>query len=78
MRHLGSGGRIVHLDLAPELLQQRLENMDARGVVRKPGQTVADLYRERNALYGRYEDIRIDCGTMTPDEVVASIVRQLR
>jgi shikimate kinase len=78
MAHLRSGGRIVHLDLAPDILHRRLENMDARGVVRAPGQTVADLYRERNPLYCRYEEFRIDCGTMTPDEVVAAIARQLQ
>jgi shikimate kinase len=77
MKHLRSGARIVHLDLAPDLLRQRLENMDARGVVRAPGQTVADLYRERNLLYRRYEEIRIDCGAMTPDAVAAAIVGQL-
>ncbi|MGD8367714.1 MAG: shikimate kinase [Desulfobacterales bacterium] len=78
MAHLRSGGRIVHLDLEPALLQHRLDNMDARGVVRNPGQSVADLYRERNPLYRRYQDIRIDCGTMTPDEVVAAIVEKLQ
>ena len=78
MQHLRSGGRIVHLDLDPDRLQHRLDNMDARGVVRAPGQTVADLYWERNPLYCRYEDIRIECGDLTPDGVVSAIVIQLR
>jgi shikimate kinase len=77
MAHLRAGGDAVHLDLEPSLLQKRLDNMDARGVVRAPGQTVADLYRERNPLYRRYEDIRIDCGIRSPDEVVAAIIDRL-
>jgi shikimate kinase len=77
MRHLRSGSRVVHLDLEPDRLRHRLDNMDARGVVRAPGQTVADLYRERTPLYCRYEDIRIDCGRRAPDEVVAAIVKKL-
>ncbi len=77
MAHLGSASSIVHLDLAPDLLQQRIESMDARGVVRAPGQTVADLYRERNPLYCRYENFRVDCGGLAPDEVVAAIVERL-
>lgn len=77
MSHLRNGAVIVHLDLAPSLLKQRLDNMDARGVVRTPGQTVADLYRERNPLYRRYEDMRIDCGVSSPEEVIATIVKEL-
>ncbi len=74
MTHLRTGAKIVHLDLDPARLQARLDNMDARGVVRAPGQTVADLYRERNPLYRRYEDCRIRCGNIAPEEVVAGIV----
>jgi shikimate kinase len=78
MKHLRSGGRVVHLDLDPDRLQLRLDNMDARGVVRAAGQSVADLYRERNPLYRRYEDLRIDCADRTPDEVVGAILEKLR
>ena len=77
MTHLHNSAVIVHLDLEPSLLKQRLDNMDARGVVRTPGQTVADLYRERSPLYRRYEDMRIDCGERSPEEVVAAIVNGL-
>ena len=77
MGHLRAGAVVVHLDLDPVLLQKRLDNMDARGVVRTPGQTVADLYRERNPLYRRYQDMRIDCGLRLPDELAAAIADQL-
>ncbi|MCF8050819.1 MAG: shikimate kinase [Desulfobacterales bacterium] len=77
MTHLRDGAVIVHLDLEPSLLKQRLDNMDARGVVRAPGQTVADLYRERSPLYRRYEDMRIDCDILSPEEVIAAIVNEL-
>jgi len=77
MAHLRAGAVVVHLDLDPVLLKKRLDNMDARGVVRTPGQTVADLYRERNPLYRRYQDLCIDCGLRPPDEVAAAITDRL-
>jgi shikimate kinase len=77
MAHLRAGAVIVHLDLDPSLLQKRLDNMDARGVVRAPGQTVADLYRERSPLYRRHQDFRVDCAGLSADAVVSTIVGQL-
>jgi shikimate kinase len=77
MQHLRSGGTVVFMDLGPEQLKQRLGDIDARGVIRAPGQSIAGLYRERQPLYDKYSDIRIDCGGLTPDQVVAAMMEQL-
>lgn len=77
MQHLGLGGKIIFLDIAPELLVQRLGNLDARGVVYAPGQTLLQLYRERHPLYVRYADIRVSCNGLSPEEVKSRIIERL-
>jgi shikimate kinase len=77
MAHLGAMGAIVHLELDAERLMLRLSNLKTRGVLRAPGQTIADLYRERQPLYRRYAHLLIDCRDRTPDSLVTCIVAQL-
>lgn len=77
MAHLKSDGIVIHLDLEPSLLEQRLGNMDERGVVHRPDQSLKDLFIEREPLYRRYRDIYIDCGSMTPEGVLRRILSDL-
>ena len=77
MQHLRAGGMVVFMDLDPDNLAQRLADIDVRGVIRAPGQSIAELYRERQPLYDKYSDISIDCGGLTPDQAVAAIMGQL-
>jgi shikimate kinase len=75
MAHLKARGTAVHLDLALEHLKRRLDDVDARGVVIAPGQTVDHLYAERRPLYRRYSDVTIATDGLTPDQVVGRILR---
>ncbi len=77
MAHLKSGGIVVHLDVALTTLTRRLTNTVARGVVMAPGQTIATLYAERQALYRKYADITVDCGKLSPDQVLDQLLSQL-
>ena len=74
MQHLGSTGIVIHLDLDPETLKERLENINLRGVVMAKDQNLEDLYQERNPLYLQYQDVRIDCNALSPDQVVEKII----
>lgn len=78
MEHLQAGGQIVHLDLALNRLQQRLDDIDARGVVIGPGQKLGDLYAERKPLYAKYADITIATDGLFPDQVVGQIIQLLK
>jgi shikimate kinase len=78
MEHLKSSGVIVHLDLSIPELEKRLSDLDERGVVRAPGQTLEDLFREREPLYHRYADITVNCSGLTHEEVVERIISDLR
>jgi shikimate kinase len=75
MRHLKSFGLAVHLHLPLHLLRRRLNDLDSRGVVMPPGQTLEGLFAQREPLYARYADVSIDCKGRTHWQVVRDIVR---
>lgn len=77
MSHLRSLGRVVYLQLGLVPLKNRLGNLDERGVLRMPGQTIDMLYDERCPLYERYADITVSTTGVTPDAVVKTVLRQL-
>lgn len=57
MRHLKRMGTVIYIDVPLHMLQRRLGDLNARGVVLRKGQTLESLYRERGRLYRRYADI---------------------
>ncbi len=78
MRHLAANGIIVFLDVPLAELQQRLHDMQNRGLVIGPGAGLADLYSERLPLYRCWADITIDGRGKNLEEVVDAIVRALQ
>jgi shikimate kinase len=77
MAHLRSLGRAVYLQIDLMPLKNRLGNLDERGVLRMPGQTIDMLYAERCPLYERFADMTISTAGVTPDQVVTHVLRQL-
>jgi shikimate kinase len=77
MKHLADSGVVIHLDLDYNLIEERITNLDTRGVVMAKSQTLKSLYSERQPLYRKWANITINCGTMTHDEVVTSIIKTL-
>lgn len=61
MRHLGSIGKIVFLDVPLYELEKRINNLSTRGIMFKSGQTLNDIYNERLPLYRKWADIIISC-----------------
>ena len=78
MEHLSSRGVCVYLDCSVRALEQRLSNLDSRGVVRAPGQSVEALFRERDPLYRAWAKFVVDNGHDDHGVVVEEIARQLR
>lgn len=74
MRHLKATGVAVYLGLPLATIEERITNLDSRGVVMAPGQTFATLYEERRPLYERYADVTVDCEGLNHEEVVARLV----
>ena len=77
MAHLKSLGPAVYLQIDLVPLKDRLGNLDERGVLRMPGQSIDMLYDERCPLYERFADITVSTADVTADQVVAQVLRQL-
>lgn len=77
MEHFRRIGLIVYLSLPYEELEERLGDLNERGVALKPGQTLKDLLDERKPLYETYGQIKIDCKGKQIREIVADIVEKI-
>lgn len=73
MEHLRSIGTVVYLQLPFEEIEERLGDLNARGVTLQPGQTLRDLYAERVPLYEKYAHRTIDCSGKTLRDIVQEI-----
>ncbi len=61
MESLRSRGISVWLNIPYCEIEARVGDAAARGIVMEPGKTLRDVYDEREPLYRRYADIRVDC-----------------
>lgn len=77
MHRLASASTIVYLEVGLDELQQRVADWATRGLVRAPGQGVAELFAERTRLYQHHADVRVNCDGLTPAEVVERVVAVL-
>lgn len=73
MQHLKSIGKVVYLKLSYEEIENRLGDLNERGVALKEGQTLLDLYNERTPYYEKYADVVIDCEHKMIKDIVAKI-----
>ena len=76
MARLKSAGPVVFIDVPLAVIEQRVDNADARGIARAPGAGLAEVYRERQPLYERYADITVD-GAAQPAEQTARLIASL-
>lgn len=74
MGHLSKIGTVVYLKLSYEEIEERLGDLNARGVTMRQGQTLRDLYLERTPLYEKYAHITVECDALKIREIVAKIV----
>lgn len=77
MKSLQAGGTIVYLKLPLAELEKRLGDLNARGVVLEPGQTLAQLYEKRTPLYEKWADITVNLSGLNHDESVEAILKML-
>ncbi len=78
MRHLAAMGPLVHLDAPLPVILERIARKPDRGLAIAPGQTLEDLFHEREKLYWRYADFSLAVETMTPEECAEAIIAKLR
>lgn len=77
MAHLRAIGTAVYLRASYETVRSRLSNLEGRGVAMAEGQTLLDLYNERQPLYERYGDITVTLDGLTIEEAVRAISAKL-
>ena len=73
MNHLRESGMVIWLKIGFEEMMDRIKNMRTRGILLKNGETIEEMFREREALYEKYADIIIDCNNSTIEETVQKI-----
>lgn len=77
MRHLATLGPVVHLDVPMDVALVRIARNPDRGLAIAPGQTIEDLFREREALYRRYADFTVDSATLAPAQCATAIIEHI-
>ena len=77
MQHLRASGRVVYLQCALDVLDQRIASMDERGIAAPSGQTLADVQAERIPLYEQYAEITVEVGSENMDSTLGKIIRHL-
>lgn len=75
MRHLKELGKVFYLFCSYETVRKRIGDFSKRGIVLKPGQTIADLYNERAPLYKKYADVTILCDGEAYPQYQSAVLR---
>ena len=77
MQHLRASGRVVFLQCAVDILDQRIASMNERGIAAPSGQTLADVQTERIPLYEHHAELTVDVGSETMDRALSKIIQHL-
>ena len=60
MAHLARLGRVAYLQVPLAELERRVDNITTRGIAMAPGQTLADVFAQREPLYRKYAGLTVD------------------
>lgn len=77
MEHLRELGTVVYLKLPYEEIEERLGDLNARGVTVRPGQTLEELYAERIPLYEKYAHAVMECSGKSLREIVTELAQRM-
>ncbi|WP_193164691.1 shikimate kinase [Microbulbifer hainanensis] len=77
MANLRRFGPVVFLNCSADELRRRIHNYESRGIAKAPGQSFAELFAERQALYRQYADISVDCDGRNLQQVLDQVLGQL-
>lgn len=78
MEHFKTEGKIIYLKLTSETITERLGDITDRGISKKDGQTIAELYNERTPIYEKYADIVLNTEGLSIRDTVSEIIKLLR
>lgn len=78
MAQLKSEGLVIFLDVDLATLESRIPDFSTRGLAKRPGQRLPELFDERFGLYKKHAHITIKCDELTHEDVCARIIEALR
>ncbi len=78
MEHLKENGKTVYLKISLAELKNRLQDAKARGVILRDGESIEELYTEREALYGRYADEIVSEEGLSLEETIHAVRERIR
>ena len=71
-------GRVVYLHVPLAELERRVNNITTRGIAMAPGQTLADVFAQREPLYRKYADLTVEVVPgMGLEDTVAAVLQGL-
>lgn len=53
-------GKMVYIDLCLSDIERRITNMSSRGIARRSGESLDDIYKFRRPIYEKYADIKVN------------------
>lgn len=74
MDYLSKNALIVYLQISQQTLEQRVTNLNDRGILMQAGTTLKSLAQERTPLYQRWADVVIDNDSVLDKEQFQKIV----
>ena len=74
MERLKTTGEVIYLQVPFERINKRLQDITSRGIVIDKGQSLYDLYLEREPLYNKYADITVNILDETIEETLNRII----
>ncbi len=77
MQYLASLGPVVYLEVPLAIILKRIACKPDRGLAIAPGQTVEDLFYEREALYRQWATHTVAAAAMTVDRCAEAILEKL-
>jgi len=78
MAHLRGISTIVFLEVDFDEIERRIKNFDTRGIAKAKDQSFRELFEERQALYRRYADFRVDGNRLSQEELAEQIAAAYR
>lgn len=77
MSRLQQISKVVYLRCELSVVLERIGDSAQRGIMRRPGQSIEELFEERKILYRHYADFTIDSSAGSPEEVARKIIEVL-
>lgn len=77
MEHLKTNGITVYLKISLPELKKRFQDVKARGVILRDGDSIDESYVERETLYRQYADMIISEEGLSLEETVLAVRDQI-